>query len=562
MGVRVLLLVVVAVGVVAQERTSTPIQVQGNLNVTAEAYTSSGDGAEPRFLPRYGMRVFFRPVVRLFGQMELPFELSLGANTGTRASYPLAFQQPFNQLGASPQITSWLRLHGGYFSLQLSELTFGDLRVLGGGMELSPGVLRLKSFYGIVQHSRPVDTTVGFPGVYRRRAWGGSVGIATEGGTEILLHYVRLLDDTASIRLLRVLRDSLRTDTVVTPAQDNAIAALSFRAPIAKSVVLQGEVAFSAYSSTLRAPEKDVGIPRWLFVSRYSSNLDGAAVLSATVAPSPAFSLTLKGRWIGPGFSSLGYAQLNNDIAEGVVAPSFSFAKNTVSVRLSLGAQWNNLRNTRLGTTRRLIGSTSVGWQPSPSFGVDVQYANYGMRMQHQNDTLRVQNVSHSISLNPRWQFSGLGGTNLLMFSYSFSQTSDRNPITGAATQNRNHTGLVSHTLQFPSTVGLTTMANYTVTEVGGVWTRLWMAGETVSYSFLPGRLTGSVGLTLSQVIAELQRTRATLRDTQLGVRLTLTYSLTRWGTLSWNAFVNRSERAGRRPFTELHTSLNYGLSF
>ncbi len=549
----------------AQEQPSAPVQLRGSLSATAEAYTSAGEAPTQRFLPRYGARLFVRPVLRLFERVEIPFELTLSTQSGLRTGYPVGFQQPFNQFGLSPQITSWLRLHGGYFSLSLSELSFGEPRILGGGLELSPGPFRFKAFYGVVQQPRALDTLSGFPGTYRRWAWGGSIGFATEGGAELLLHYARLIDDTTSIRLLRILQDTVRTpdtalavtDTIVTPAQDNAVAALSFRAPLGAILSVQGEVALSAYSSSIRAAEKDVGVPRWLFVPRYSSNLDGAARVAVAVNPSQAVSVTLGGRWIGPGFTTLGYPWLANDVGELTVAPSFTL--NTVSVRLSAGMQWNNLRNTRLGTTRRVIGSAGVSWQPSTAFGVDLQYTNYGTRMQHAEDTLRVQNVYQSISVSPRWQFPGLGGTNMVMASYTFSQTSDQNPVSRGATQQTTHSAVVNHSLLFSSGLAVTTTGNYTQTTAL-VATRLWMLSETVSFPLIPRQLTGAFGLGWSQMRTSTEQ--ATLQDTQWSARLSFTYQLQRWGTLTWNTFLNRSTRAGRRPFTELHSSLNYSLGF
>lgn len=537
----------------SQEHRAAPVQLRGSLSATAEAYTNSGDAPVQRFLPRYGARLFFRPVVQLFGQVELPFELTLSTQSEVRAGYPVGFQQPFNQFGLSPRITSWLRLHGGYFSLSLSELSFGEPRILGGGVELSPGIFRLKAFYGVVQQPRALDTASGFPGAYRRWAWGASIGFSTDGGTELVLNYVRLLDDTTSIHLRRVVRDSLRADTIVTPAQDNAVAALSFRAPLGSVLSLQGEVALSAFSSSLQAAEKELGVPRWIFVPRYSSNLDGAARIVLTLTPSQTVSVSLGGRWIGPGFSTLGYPWLANDVAEVTVAPTLTLAENTISLRLSGGLQWNNLRRTRLGTTRRLIGSAGLSWQPSSAFGVDLQYTNYGTRMQHEVDSFRVQNIYQSLALAPRWQFVGLGGTNMLMASYSFSNTDDQNPITSTATRQTTHSLLLFHSLLLPSALSFTTTSSHTRTTAQ-LETRLWMFSETVSFPILP-QLTGSVAVSWSRMY--------TLEwDTQWSTRLSFTYQLQRWGALTWSSFLNRSERAGRRPFLELHSSLTYGLSF
>jgi hypothetical protein len=126
-----------------------PVQLRGNASITAELYTNSGALPEQRYRPRYTVRAFANPQLVLFGTVTIPLELSWSSSIGGIRSPFAGMLQPFNQFGLSPQLTPWLRLHGGYFSLQLSELTFGELRPLGGGIELSPGPLRLAALYGV-----------------------------------------------------------------------------------------------------------------------------------------------------------------------------------------------------------------------------------------------------------------------------------------------------------------------------------------------------------------------------------------------------------------------------
>lgn len=114
------------------------VDVKASATLTSNFYSSSGiDPRQPGNM-QYGI---VRASVMLWDMVELPFELYF--TTGQTR-----FQQPFNQFGVSPKISNWLTLHAGYFSTRFSDLTFGDLRLLGGGFELTPGNFRLKAVYG------------------------------------------------------------------------------------------------------------------------------------------------------------------------------------------------------------------------------------------------------------------------------------------------------------------------------------------------------------------------------------------------------------------------------
>lgn len=535
-----------------------PVQLRGNASITAELYTNSGALPEQRYRPRYTVRAFANPQLVLFGTVTIPLELSWSSSIGGIRSPFAGMLQPFNQFGLSPQLTPWLRLHGGYFSLQLSELTFGELRPLGGGIELSPGPLRLAALYGVVQHPRAADSSIGFAGAYRRWVYGGSLGYEAESGASIRLSFVRLTDDTASIRLHQLLHDTLtgRTDTVRTPALDNAVAALSFQIP-AGSVRFSGELALSGYTSNRFSPEKSTELPRWLFPVHYSSNLDGAAKAQLSITPSPSFTLALSGQWIGPGFYTLGYPQLYNDVMEVTVSPALSLVNNTLALRFSAGLRLNNLRSTRLATTRRLLAAAGASWNPTEQFGVDVQYSNFGTRMEHSNDTLRVQNTFQSFTLAPRLLLRSGTTSHLLSLTYSFSDADDRNPFTRDATRQQTHSAAALHTVSFPSTLSLSSALNFSRSNAPTVRTELWSLSETVSYSFIPGKLSGSAGIALTQM--RTSGAQLDSRATQLGLRTSLSYRLQQWGTLSWTSFVNRYSRQPRGS-TEFHTSLNYSV--
>ena len=135
------------------------VRVSGSLGSSADIYRAYGNAAR---LPSETYRAVARLNVVLFDQIDLPFELYL--NSGQ-----IGYQQPFNQFGVTPRIGQWLQLFGGWYSTRVSDFTFGDLRILGGGVELSPGNFRFAFHYGYTRQARNPDSALAFWGEYRRR---------------------------------------------------------------------------------------------------------------------------------------------------------------------------------------------------------------------------------------------------------------------------------------------------------------------------------------------------------------------------------------------------------
>lgn len=99
-----------------------PVKLSGSFSLSSEQYGSNGIRARR---PSGTSRAILQPTITLFDQIILPFEVYL-------SSEERGFRQPFNQFGVSPRLFGWLTLHAAYYSARLSELTFGDTRLLGG----------------------------------------------------------------------------------------------------------------------------------------------------------------------------------------------------------------------------------------------------------------------------------------------------------------------------------------------------------------------------------------------------------------------------------------------
>ena len=492
----------------AQE-SPAPIRITGMMNMAGEAYSSQGID-ERR--PHDTFRALFAPTLVIYDQIRLPFEFYI-------TSEDRGVRQPFNQFGVNPQLWGWVTLHAGYFSARISDLTFGDARMLGGGVELTPGNFRFSFLYGKIQQAVEEDTLNGFRGVYDRWAWAAKVGYGAESAFHVHLNVMRVYDDSTS--LSHPLPD-------VTP-QENFAVSLQYGFPvIGHLLTLSGEVAASALTSDTRLAEAG-DFPSALknvFTPRVSSQADGAATMSLAITPASNWSLNLNGRWVGPGYVTLGYPQLPNDVVEGTIAPTIRLLQNTLTFRGSLGLQFNNLRNNRFSTTRRTIGNLGISIQPAPEWGVDLQYSNYGMQSSPRNDTLRVDNISQSFIFSPRYMFNAFGAVSTAMITYSLQAFTDFNTVTGSLSDNKTNTGIGSWILVWPSSLMLTTTLLYTSSSTQMIETVIKGLTETVGHSFLDRKLTANLMLGYTRV-------QTTGDNGQTIGRFSLSYTPSTWGTFT-----------------------------
>ncbi len=548
-----ILLVLCCLGFLARPAAGqTPVRFDGTLNLGSELYSSTGIDARR---PKSTYRAIFMPTLTFFDQIRLPFEFYV-------TSDDRGYRQPFNQFGVNPRLWGWVTLHAGYYSARISDLTFGDTRLFGGGVELTPGLFRFSFLYGRSQQAVQTDTIAGVRGVYERTLYALKIGYGRTNEFFFDLNFLHAIDDQGSIKnpAFGVSSDSVASRFDVAP-MENAVVSASYGVPIAGHVVqLLGETAVSALSNDTRLPELTSTAFKLgsIFRPRVSSQVDGASMLSLNIIPLQTFSVKLSGKWVGPGFVTLGYVQLPNDALEWTVAPSFRLSDNTFSIRPSVGMQYNNLRNNRFSTTKRTIINVSTTVQPSQAFGLDLMYSNYGMRSNPRNDTLRIDNIAQIVTVTPRYTFPSWGGTSTLVVSYTFQNFTDYNVVTSNTSDNQMQSGVVSWTIGFPSTLSFTTNLIYTRSTTSIVSTIVRSVTESVGHSFFENHLTTSATIGFNAV-------SVAATDQQITGRLSAAYNTQRWGvftlSLSTNSY-DYANTAANKPYSEQQGSLQYSISF
>ncbi|MCX7929422.1 MAG: hypothetical protein N2663_01700 [Chlorobi bacterium] len=518
------------------------IRVNGSFGASADAYRAVGNTAR---LPSETYRAVGRLSVVLADNIEFPFELYL--NSGQ-----VGFQQPFNQFGVTPRF-GWLQLFGGWYSTRVSDFTFGDLRIFGGGVELTPGAFRLAFHYGYTRQPRQPDTAVAFWGEYRRRVVIGRLGYESQDGSFFTIQAMTSQDEPGSIQ-----RDHLTSSP-----QANAVLSLAGGiAAFSGAVRLRGEVAAGLFTNDIGAGADSAlatNIPsamQQLVPTNATSNIDGAGRVNLVISPSAVWGITLDGQWIGPGFVTLGYAQLLNDLLDVSASPYVRFADGRVSLRATFSRRVNNLRQTRIATIERWVANSGINWQISDALGMDLQYGQYTMMSDHTNDTLRADNRMQMLTLTPSWRFVAGGNDHFLSASLSYQSTTDNNIVSGRYGSNSMISATLSHSTQLPSKLGLSTSLSYNHTETYLQNIRFATLSESLTYPFAE-RWTarGTLGFNATSTA------RTTL---QLLLRAAVTYSLSEWGSLTLQLMNNTFDLTAQQGnrYSELFGSLQYAVSF
>lgn len=534
-----------------EANASDYIKVSGSAGISTEFSSTNAakhyDALRRKYNSDFQSRANALININLFNQIELPFEIWL-------TSSQVSFQQPFNQFGVNPKIGKWLVLHGGYFYSRLSDLTYGDARMLGGGAEVNWKNFKFALLYGYTKEFNKADTSIGYYGDYSRTALALKFGYGNESFYSYF-NFIKSSDDTS--KKLNIINAPL--------AKENMAASINFGFPVTQYAKFSSECAVSVFTNDRKAKAVSSNdIPDFLksiFNANYSSQVDAAVTAGLIVTPIKYFNFKLNAKWIGPGYQSLGYPNLQNDVLDLVFAPNISLLKGDLTIRASLGTRTNNLRNNRLAATERTIVSSDVFSRISDIVSISAQYSNYGMRTNYRRDTLRFQNIASSASISPQFTYQWLGAVNNLNLSYSYQDIDDKSSYDTSYTNNRSNGVNLTYSFTFPSTLSLITSMFYNKNK-SLFSSEIISVNESVGYVFFDGKLNTNISLGIT-------RAKTISSDTQLTARLAAAYSLNKYGSFSinlsnmnYNSGSTGAEIKGIQSYNELQGSIQYNVSF
>lgn len=292
------------------------------------------------------------------------------------------------------------------------------MRILGGGFELKPKSFRLAFHYGFTRLARNPDSSFAFYGEYKQQVIIGKIGFESTYGNYLLFQIMTIKD----------IENSIRRDSLTPFPQGNSVLSISgginsFNGKLKTRL----EIASSIFTNNLLNKNDSVlNIPRVfakLIPVNNTSNIDGAARLNLTVLPNTNLGVFLDAQWIGPGFVSLGFAQMLNDELNLSISPFVRFLDGKISFRTLLSRRSNNLRNNRLATIERLMSNTSLNFQATKEFTIDINLGYFSMTSDHANDTLKIDTRTFNLIVTPSFKFPSGKVEHLLSSTLNYQKT-------------------------------------------------------------------------------------------------------------------------------------------
>lgn len=535
-----------------------PVTLNGGISIRTIFY--SANGIEARRKP-FSYVVAGAPVLSLYGwSVPISFVFS---------EQERSFRQPFNQFGMSPTY-KWLAVHAGYRNISFSPYTLAGHTILGGGVEMTPGIFRFGFMYGRLNRATVVDTTSGSlePFSYTRKGYALKLGMG-KGRTFVDFSLLKAKDDSTSTRPDAISRHK------VMPAE-NAVFGITARITFLKKFFWEGDGGLSLYTrnmgSSVRLDSASL-LPGILtstlgrFLTINGSTEFYSAYQTSVGYRGKVLSLRLQYRRVDPGYQSMGAYFFNNDVQNVTIAPSVVLFKQKVRFSGSLGLQRDNLQNQKQATSRRVIGSANLSAEFTERFGVDLNFTNFSTNQRARTiliaDSFLIAQTTKNLSITPRYLIMGPGINHTFLLSYSRMTLADQNNHTAADNNIQSNNIFFNYQVTFTDR-GLSLSLNLNSAQVQLATGKNGNEGITVGLTkrLLDNKL--SLGLNSSF----LRGTRGTDHSTILnnGIRADLLASKMHRFNVLLNFIGNYPEQTSTEKsnprYSEFRGELGYNFSF
>ena len=324
-------------------------------------------------------------------------------------------RNPRNNIYINPKY-KWIKTYFGSHTPKYSELTVGDIQIFGFGFDINPGKFILSANYGTSQFAIEPDSITNNQGAYQQSIIAGRVGIGNSDGPKLTFNFVKIKDDIFSVNSRPIGID---------PIEGIALSPL-LELHIAKKIYLKTETSASLYTRNQLGESLpfDLDVPEIvtdLNAINLSSNLD-IAHTSSLDWKGKSFSLGGEVKYIGPGFMPIGYRFMEKDIFDYKINSSVKLFNKKCIINGTYGIRTNNLQNTNVVSTKRFIGNINVAMSLMKNLNLNVNYNNFGLNNNQNNQLIRVQMVNSALSISPTYQIMSKTKTHMISSNISINK--------------------------------------------------------------------------------------------------------------------------------------------
>ena len=188
------------------------------------------------------------------------------------------------------------------------------------------------------------------------------------------------------------------------------------------------------------------------------------------------------------------------------------------------GIRTNNVQNTNLQSTKRIISNINIFSQVSDAFSINASYSNFGFNNNEINNIIRVEMINNSYSLSPSYNFETSkiflqinvnGSLNLFDQFDALSST-----FIGTTSKNLS----LNYNLTFKEMpLNINFLSLFFNNKMPASFIKMSNYGTTVSYRFFDKKLSPSLGFNLANITRDNFTT-----DHRFGMRLKVKYKITK----------------------------------
>ena len=444
--------ITLSVSATAQDtiKPKPPVTISGTMGIYYEGYglnvNPAGSNIYTPRRPWNQVRFIFNPSLQFGQKFTLPLNFNF-ATIATNFAGPYAglknqtlgqfLTNPANNFGLNPKY-KWAELQVGTQYLKYSELSTGDIGIVGVGVDLHPEKYIIKFFTGISQQGinySALPLPNGVNGAYKRTHWMFQLGKEKEGVYKVALTFAKGKDKT----------NSVTSPPIATLPQEGFNVSFLVDKYFKKGWVFKTEVAGTYFT-------RDVNMPlapllknsfKPFIDGRTSTGKDWAAIASIN-KKSKNFDIGYATKYIGAGFQTTGYPFLQPDRWENTINTRFNAWKEKINVVASIGTRSNNISNTSL-TTNQLIANINWFTQFSEHFSTNISYNNFGFTSPSGFNPFGMKNVSNDLGLSTTYTWNNTKSMNLITLTYNLSKYDERDVNTGITTNNNTNTAILTY---------------------------------------------------------------------------------------------------------------------
>lgn len=398
------------------------INITGNIGLFYDIYDFTEENY-PNFRAKYPenlLRLNANATIQLGKHFSIPFGINI---TNQKTLYNLPnlpnenivdfIQNPKNNISIHPKY-KWIQAHIGTHTPNYSELTTGDINIFGAGIDLNPGKLIFSFNYGISQRAIEQDNLLNTVGAYAQKIIATRIGFGKIDGSKFTINIVKIEDDVTSL---------INAPTEIKPIEGITLAPL-IEVKFGKKLFFTSETAVSIFTSNLLNPfdidNEIVDAVKDIITINASSKGDFSHK-SSLEWKSKKFTLGGEVKYIGPGFVPVGFRNIEKDILDYKFKSSIKLFKGKTTINGMFGIRTNNLKNTTLQSTKRVISNLNIFTKITKKLSLNASYSNFGFNNNEINNVLRIEMINNTYTISPSYKYSTASISHLISLNWNMN---------------------------------------------------------------------------------------------------------------------------------------------